>query len=210
LLEGAVERKPSRILNVGAGTGEDISVIREFGEVYVLDSLPEALDMVPGGMSAEKRVGDVTAMDYPGEWFDVAVAFDLLEHVDNDARAVKEIHRVLRPGGTFVFTVPAFNFLFSAHDRRLGHRRRYSKGSLSSILSDFRSVKMGYWMSALFPPLAALRLLAKGERKGSFPRLPSLLNGLFYGILSVENGLIRAGVRLPVGTTIYGVCKKDK
>ncbi|MGD2080511.1 MAG: class I SAM-dependent methyltransferase [Nitrospirota bacterium] len=208
LLGKAGVRKSSRILNVGAGTGDDLSVLRAFGEVFVVDVLSEALDMVPEGVAAEKKVGDASELDYPEGFFDVVVAFDLLEHVEEDAKAVGEIYRVLKPGGKFLFTVPAFNFLFSEHDRRLGHFRRYSKKSLSQLLGDFDSVKMGYWMSTLFFPLAVQRLVLRGRRGGSFPRLPKLLDRIFYGFLETENALIRAGLPMPVGSTIYGLCLK--
>ncbi|MEJ2314805.1 MAG: class I SAM-dependent methyltransferase [Nitrospirota bacterium] len=208
LLDKARAQKSCRILNVGAGTGDDLSVIRAFGEVFVVDVLSEALDMIPDGVAAEKKVGDASELDYPDGFFDVVVAFDLLEHVQEDAKAVREIYRVLKPRGKFLFTVPAFDFLFSEHDRRLGHFRRYSKKSLKHLLRDFDSVKMGYWMSTLFFPLAVQRLGLKRHRGISIPRLPKLLDRIFYGLLETENALIRVGLPMPVGSTIYGLCRK--
>jgi ubiquinone/menaquinone biosynthesis C-methylase UbiE len=209
LLEKSGLRKPSRILNAGAGTGDDISVIRGFGEVYVVDMMPEALEMVPAELVVEKKVGDVTALDYPDGFFDAVVAFDLLEHVEDDSKAVAEMHRVLKPGGHFVFTVPAFNFIMSAHDRRLGHFRRYSMKSLGALLAGFRCREKGYWMSSLFPLLLTVRLLDKFRKpKDSFPHVPALANKIFYRMLALENRLIRAGLRFPVGATIYGIYTK--
>jgi ubiquinone/menaquinone biosynthesis C-methylase UbiE len=210
LLEKAGLERPLRILNAGAGTGDDISVIRGFGEIYVVDMMPEALEMVPAELVAEKKMGDITALDYPDGFFDAVVAFDLLEHVEDDAKAVAEIHRVLKPGGRFVFTVPAFNFMMSAHDRRLGHFRRYNMKSIGDLLAEFQCARKGYWMSSLFPLLLVSRLLDRFRKpENSFPYVPALADKIFYRMLSLENRLIRAGLRFPVGTTIYGICTRQ-
>jgi len=198
-----------KILNAGAGTGDDISVIKAFGDVYVVDTLAEALEMVPAELVAEKKVGDVTALDYPDGFFDIVLAFDLLEHVEHDAEAVSELHRVLKPGGHFLFTVPAFNSLLSEHDRRLGHYRRYNMKTLDTLLGDFDCAARGYWMTFLFPLLLVARL-TEGLRRSSdsFPHIPALVNSLFCRVLGLENRMVRAGIRMPVGATIYGICTK--
>lgn len=209
LLEKAGLEKPAKILNAGAGTGDDISVIRDFGEIYVVDKMPEALEMVPNELVVEKKSGDVTALEYPDGFFDAVVAFDLLEHVEDDSKAVAEILRVLKQGGRFVFTVPAFKFMMSAHDRELGHFRRYGMKTLGALLTGFRRERKGYWMAFLFPLLLVSRLLDKFRKpESSFPNVPSLLNRIFYSLLTLENRLIRAGLRFPVGSTIYGIYTK--
>jgi SAM-dependent methyltransferase len=209
LLEKVSFGGPFRILNAGAGTGDDISVISEFGEVFVVDTSAEALEMVPDELVAEKRVSDVTALSYADNSFDLALAFDLFEHVEDDARAVAELLRVLRPGGHLLFTVPAFNFMMSRHDRRLGHFRRYDMRALDVLLKDLVWRERGYWMTLLFPLLLASRLMdGIREPKREFPQIPGFINSLFSGILAFENGLIRAGLPLPVGSTIYGICIK--
>lgn len=202
----------SRILNVGAGTGEDISVIKKAGEIYVIDIEPQALEMVPEGLTVEKRLGDVCQIPYADEFFDMVLAFDVLEHVENDAAAVKEIIRVLKPGGAFVFTVPAFNFLYSSHDRALSHFRRYNKATLRALLRDLTCVELSYWVFSLFLPVALQRLMKRREPvpKVHYMNLPGALNTAFYRLLNIENFLIKHRVPLPLGTAIYGIYRADK
>jgi hypothetical protein len=99
--------------------------------------------------------------------------------------------------------------MMSAHDRRLGHFRRYSMKSLGALLAGFQRREEGYWMSFLFPLLVVSRLLDRIRKpKESFPYIPALLDRIFYRMLALENRLIRAGLRFPVGTTIYGIYTK--
>lgn len=207
LLEKAGLPRGASILNLGAGTGDDLEVMGAFGRIHAVDCEQAALDSIDPLLVAEKLLCDATRLPYPDASFDAAVAFDLLEHMEDDAAAVNEIARVLKPGGAFVFTVPAFGFLFSAHDRQLGHLRRYTKGMLRELLAPwFERFEMGYWMSTLFPFIASARIMEKKRGKASSSAGP--LNGLFSLALSMENRLIALGIKMPVGSTIYGVFRR--
>ncbi len=201
----------SRVLDVGAGMGEDVPAISAAGRVYAIDVSQNALDAIPDGLVAEKKLCDAGRIGYPDGFFDTAVAFDVLEHIEDDVAAIGEIRRVLKPGGHFVFTVPAFDFIFSAHDKALHHHRRYGMGGLSGKLDGFRRIESGYWMCLLFVPVAMMRLLKSGEktpRSEGMP-LPKWANALLYRIASAETRLIAGGVRLPIGLTIYGIYRKN-
>lgn len=207
LLEKAHLPQKASILNIGAGTGDDLAVISGFGSVHAVDCEQKALDRIDPALVTERRHCDATSLPYADGSFDVVVAFDVLEHINEDRAAVAEIMRVLKQGGALVFTVPAFGFLFSAHDRQLGHLRRYTKPMLRELMKGkFTSIWMGYWMFTLFPLLAASRLVQREARQASTDAGP--LNGVFSLALSLENALIRLGLKLPVGSTIYGICRK--
>ena len=199
-----------KILDIGAGTGDDLAVIAGVGDVYAVDSDPKCLNLVPDELVAEKRCADACDLPYEESFFDLVVAFDVLEHIEDDERAIGEIHRVLKPGKSFVFTVPAFDWLFSSHDRALGHFRRYDKKTARRLLSAFRCVKLGYWMFSLFGPVAIHRLLKRRDAnpKVSYPRLPLALNELFYRVLDLDTKLIEHGYTLPFGTSLFGICTK--
>jgi SAM-dependent methyltransferase len=202
--------KRMKILNVGAGTGDDLSIISKYGDTYVMDIDLNALNLVPEELIVDKKVCDICNVSYPDNFFDIVVAFGVLEHIEDDARAISEIYRVLKPAGSFVFYVPAFNFLFSAHDKALNTFRRYTKRDIGVLLSQFRTVELGYWMFILFPPFALERILKRNVETGSvnFPKLPTVINSIFYFVMICENWLIKRGIRLPLGTIIYGRCKK--
>src|SRR3990167_9306830 len=88
-----------KILNLGAATGSDIRILNRFGRVYVVDVDERALEMIPKELVAEKKACDACAMPYPNGFFDKVVAFDVLEHIENDQKAISEIHRVLKRDG---------------------------------------------------------------------------------------------------------------
>jgi Methylase involved in ubiquinone/menaquinone biosynthesis len=199
-----------KILNLGAGTGDDLSIINRFGETYVIDKNQKALDLIPKDRVVEKKLCDACDISYPDVFFDVVVAFDVLEHIEKDFIALNEIHRILKPSGFFIFTVPAFNFLFSSHDRNLNHFRRYNIKMIRNLLSKFHCLDLGFWVCTLFIPLAIQRLLKRKEAvlKNPYPRLPKIINGFFYYLLTAENFLIKHGIPLPIGTTIFGIYQK--
>jgi SAM-dependent methyltransferase len=212
LLEKLSLENKSRILNVGAGTGEDMEVISAFGDVYAVDNEQEALALIPDIAVVDKKLSDVKQMPYPDNFFDAAMAFDVFEHVKDDKAAVREIIRVLKPGGVLVYTAPAFNFLYSAHDKELGHFRRYNKKSATDLMSELRLIDIGYWMCFLSPALALARLLKRSRQTTGFryEKFNRFLNAVCYRILSIENKLLGKGIHLPIGTTIYGIFKKDQ
>ncbi len=113
-----------RVLVLGAGTGDDLPIISKSGDVYAVEPDPKALALIDEELVVEKRAADACELPYDAKFFDLAVAFDVLEHIENDEKAISEIYRVLKSGKSFVFTVPAFDWLFSSHDRALGHFRR--------------------------------------------------------------------------------------
>ena len=76
--------------------------------------------------------GDATRLPFAPESLDLVVAFDVLEHIDDDAAAAKRIFELLRPGGTFLVAVPCDLRLWSAHDEAVDHVRRYSAPSCST------------------------------------------------------------------------------
>lgn len=219
-------KKELKILNVGVGTGDDLALISQHGGVYAIDIDQEALELVSSSVVVEKKCANVCALPYEDGFFDVVVSFDVLEHVDDHVKGVQEIYRVLKPGGFFVLTVPAFNTLYSSHDKLLHHYRRYNKKSLAKILVPFENSKLGYWFFFLFFPAALLRILEKVDlscvvrllgKIGLFKKKDNQeswhktkLNWFFVQILRFENWLLQKGIRFPFGLTLYGICKKHE
>lgn len=198
-----------KILNVGVGTGDDLRVLKKYGDNYVIDINKKAIDMIKRGLCVEKKVADACKMPFPNKTFDVVISFDVLEHIENDTKAVSEIHRVLKDGGKFIFGVPAFNFLFSSHDRALEHKRRYNKPMLKKLMKDFSNARMFYWNASLFVPVAALRKARKNSPSAvDNPDFPKPINDLLYFLLSTESNLLKRGVQMPFGLSIVGICEK--
>lgn len=127
----AHRRPPAVVLDVGCGSGQWSRRLQGAGyRVCGTDIWPEP----PPGMAADEyATGVAEALPWPDASCDVLTLLDTLEHVD-DLAALKEAHRVLRRGGLLLVSVPAFPSLWSERDRKAGHRRRYTRGSLQTAL----------------------------------------------------------------------------
>jgi SAM-dependent methyltransferase len=203
------EERP-KILDVGAGSGEELLVIKKFGEVYVVEPDPDFLKKIPHDLVVEKNEGGLDDIQYPDHFFDWVLAFDVLEHIEDDRSAVRQIIRVLKPGGYFIYTAPAVKSLFGPHDKALQHFRRYNKKMLRELLADFRCRELGFWMCFLFLPVALQRRLKRysPQHRVQFMALPKAINQIFYYFLIFESWLIKKRIPLPVGTTLYGIYQK--
>lgn len=198
-----------KILNIGAGIGDDLKIINKFGEVYVVDIDKRAIKLVPKKLCYEKKVGDACKLPYKDNTFDMVLLYDVLEHIKNHKKAISEIHRVLKKGGFFLFAVPAFQSIYSKHDVALGHERRYSKKQLKKLLRKFNKVQLNYWNGFLFPGVAIFRII-KRSSKPSVDKLnaPKIVQDLLFAVLNSENRLLKHGISLPFGLSLIGKCKK--
>src|SRR5438445_7215665 len=122
-------RSGLRILDAGCGTGGTTVELRRFGEVVGVDLAWEALEPAHGrGLTALARAS-IETLPFGDATFDVATSFEVVYHlgVANDAAALSEIRRVLKPGGLFLLRVPAHDWLRGEHDRLVHTRHRYSR-----------------------------------------------------------------------------------
>jgi ubiquinone/menaquinone biosynthesis C-methylase UbiE len=113
------------------------------------------------------------ALPFDDASFDLVTCLDVLYIAGlDDRRAVRELHRVLRPSGTVILNLAAFEWLRGAHDVMVHTERRYSRGRVRKLLGDagFRVARMTYWNAALFPILAAWRPLTRLLRSGTSVR----------------------------------------
>jgi len=208
LCQKAATQKSMKILSVGAGTGEDLACFKKMGSVYAIDIDQNALDLIPASLIAEKKQADACDIPYSDAFFDMVVAFDVIEHIQDDQKMVEEVHRLLKKGGSFVFTVPAFNFLFGGHDRALNHYRRYNKTMMKRLMTNFKKETLGYWFFWLFFPAVVKRLLSRNSPSAPISCFPKLVNRVFYTVLSSENKFISRGISFPFGLSLYGIYKK--
>lgn len=205
----ANNKEPLKILSIGTGTGDDLKILKQFGNNYVTDILPEALAIVPDDVCFEKRIADACALPYEENFFDIVVSFDVFEHIEKDQKAVSEVYRVLKKGGTLVYSVPAGPGLFSSHDVALEHFRRYDKKMVKNLFSNFDQVKLYSWNTLLYPLIALSRIKNKNAApKVDQPNFPAFIDTLFYYLLVFDNFLIKRGLNLPLGVSITGWCKK--
>jgi len=207
LLESESTGREMLILDAGRGTGIAEEELGRLGTVVGIDIAQEAV--APEGSPALGllSIASVEAAPFPDGTFDLVVALDLLEHLD-DARALRELHRICRPGARLLITVPAYNWLWSRHDQALGHRRRYSAGDLRRRISDagFAVSKLSYAVTVLFPLAAGFRLVRRlfGGAGSDLFEVPRMLNSVLALLMRVEAGLLRH-LNLPFGLSVLAI-----
>jgi SAM-dependent methyltransferase len=207
----------ARLLDVGCGTGGASLVLSKYGRAVGLDVRTEAFRLSshrPWTYRVASPVADHTRLPFKDNAFDVACALDVLEHLDDDAGAARELARVVKPGGTVIVFVPAFQILWGYNDDFSHHKRRYRRSQIAAVLKNagLEIRDSGYFNGVLFAPTLAARLLQRvlpsateGMEHGDEP---SRMNGVLERVFALEVPLLRRGVSLPFGTSAWVVAHK--
>jgi SAM-dependent methyltransferase len=150
-----------RLLDVGCGTGFLLGAAREQWEVWGLDPAAEAVAFCHGrGLSQvlQGTVADLGTGKFPAA--DAICFFDVLEHLDDDAGALRGAAANLTEDGLVLATVPAYMWLWSAHDVSHHHRRRYTAPRLGKVFESagLSLLELGYFNTRLFPLAVITRL----------------------------------------------------
>jgi SAM-dependent methyltransferase len=194
------------VLNAGAGAGSLTLKLAARGlRVTSVDASPELCMWTSEALRARGleevnpvMAGDLERLDLPDAAFDAAVCAEVLEHLDDDAAALRELHRVLRPGGLLLLTVPANPFRYDWTDRWAGHRRRYAPDALAARMLEAgfpapEVLAWGFPMTGLYHRQvyrrALRRRLAAGEGAvGGSP--PRALSRLVRAALEVDSAFV--------------------
>ncbi len=209
-----LNNKDNRILEIGCGTGGNLEILSNFGRVAGLDISNEALNFCRQRGFKNLFLGKAEKTDFSSESFDLVVALDVLEHTKEDKAIIKEAWRILKRGGYFLATVPAYQFLWSEHDEALAHQRRYLISDLSEKLNKygFGILKISYFVSFVFPIIFGYRVLRKiflpKQKKGTaYVILPKPINTFFIWLLRLESLYLKY-FNFPFGTSIIVIVTK--
>ena len=200
------------ILDVGCGTGALLKELDSYGAAYGIDFSEKALDFCKARSLANVRLGSITGIPYPDDAFDLVLALDILEHVEDDLKALQEIKRVLRPGGICVLFVPAFQLLWGVTDVLGQHYRRYTRPELTSKMRQegLDIIRSSYFNTFLFFPIALVRLLVRWFRiplKTENRTGSGVINKILYSLFYMESRLLRY-VNFPFGVSVLVVWRK--
>jgi len=204
----------ARVLDVGTGTGSNLRMLRDLGYTRItgLDASEEAVRHCASKGFGYVRAGDICAMPFADASFDLVLATDVIEHIDDDGRAAAEIARVLAPAGKALITVPAFPSLWGLQDRQAFHKRRYRMGPLLDLLrsAGLRPSRSYHFNFLLFAPIWTARRLIDlaGLSLESENQLnSSLINRILSSIFTLDVNVARY-VRAPFGVSILVVAAK--
>jgi SAM-dependent methyltransferase len=209
------------LLDMGCGTGGNLLMLEQFGQPQGVEYSPLAADFARQRTGAPITVASATDTGLAAESFDLITMLDVLEHIDDDEAALAEVTRLLKPGGAFLLTVPAFMFLWSQHDVVLHHKRRYRRRPLQKLLTaaGLQIDWLSYYNTFLFPPVASVRLARRllpdakpstdsGDHEADGTTLPPApINATLKALFAVERHVI-GRMHLPIGVSLIGVARK--
>jgi SAM-dependent methyltransferase len=208
---------PHTILDVGCGTGMLLEDLQTRGIAAGLDFSPVALEYCRGRKLESLGEADVRHLPIRSGCADIVTALDLIEHIEDDKGLLLECHRVLRPGGIAVMSVPAHKELWSTHDVALHHFRRYEYDEFRALVTGagLRPVKYTYAVATAYIPAMLYRrvkrLVTRGQsavRTDEF-RLPRPINAGLLGIMKCEARYLLKH-NLPFGLSLVCVAERPE
>ncbi len=222
LLQRFLPHDPARrILEVGCGPGWNLPLLSRFGNVSAVDPDPMFVTFASRFAGAENvacgAVPDAEAPDV-----DMICMLDVLEHVEDDEAAVAWCRDALPKGGYLCITVPAYDFLWSAHDVESHHYRRYTMGELKRLLDrDFEiaySTYFNFWLLPLAAGGAGVRrvmrplsrlLVSRDEVPATFKnsRIEKFFGYVLFFVFASEQYLVRL-TRLPFGVSAFVLARR--
>jgi SAM-dependent methyltransferase len=208
------EGRPLDILDAGCGSGGMTRYLQRFGRVTGIDLSTDALRLARRRELPRLARSSVGALPFLDGSFDVVTSFDVLYHlnVENDAAALADIHRILRPGGIALIRLPAFDWIRGAHDEVVLTRHRYTRDELSEKLeaAGFRLEHATYANFLLFPLAPAKRYFEHRKLSHEDTDLwlpPAPVNRLLADLLSLEAVAARR-LGLPWGLSVFAVGRR--
>ncbi|MEM6368048.1 MAG: class I SAM-dependent methyltransferase [Myxococcota bacterium] len=207
----------TRVMDVGCSSGRLVAALEAEGvEAHGVDVSQAAVDACHADGLYRIRLRPADDIDAPDDHFDAVIASDVLEHLDDDVAALREWHRILRPGGRLFAFVPAHMMLWSEHDEINHHRRRYSRDRLSDAFAavpGLRVERLSGWNGLLLPPVAAVRTLQRfagnERREHDFKPTHPWVNRALTALLRAENRYLTRR-DAPTGVSLFAVARKER
>jgi SAM-dependent methyltransferase len=206
-----------KILNVGAATGATSEMLSKYGKVTSLEYDEFCCKFLKEKTGIEAINASLTELPFENNSYDMICAFDVIEHIEDDNKAIEEIYRVLKPKGKYFLTVPAFQSLWSNHDVVNHHYRRYKRKPFNKLIENTNlkidySTYFNFW---LFIPISLMRFILNNipRKKDSnssgsdneIMQSSNIINGILYKIFYSEKFLLRLNIKFPFGVSILTI-----
>lgn len=212
ILKNSIKKKKYEILDFGAGSGTNINMLANFGFVYLYEKDKKTQKYLIKKFKNKKKFKIINKNYLNKKKFDIIVAADVLEHIKNDKKIIKQFHKRLKNSGFLVLTVPAFNFLYSKKDITLKHYRRYSLTEIKKLIPDeLKSIKLSYYNFFLFFPIVISIIFFKLfniQFIDTVEKTPNtIINKLLYYIFNLEKFFLKF-INFPFGVSLILFAKK--
>lgn len=206
-------KSKSLILDFGCNYGHATKLLQDLGfDALGTDVSTEAIEY--GRSLGTPNLFLDSEKSFPVNYFDAAIALDVLEHIEDDKKALAHIYSVVKPGGTIVVMVPAYMFLWGVQDEISHHFRRYTLGKLADLAKqagNFEIIKKSYFNTLLFIPIAITRLFSNWfnlkSRDSDLEINNAFLNALFFYIFNLERKILKY-LKLPFGVSVLMILRK--
>lgn len=201
-----------RILDAGCGTGANLLEYGRLGVATGVDAFPEAIDLCRRRGLDNVLEAAIEKLPFEPGSFDVLFATDVIEHLDDDVLALRELRRVAADGARLVLTVPAYDWLWSDHDVSVHHRRRYTAALLAERVraAAWSPAVETYFFATALPAVALVRTLRRlrsnGDGRSDLRMPPGAVNRLLELPTLAEAKAIERGARLPAGVSVGMAC----
>lgn len=203
-----------KIVDIGCGAGGMIDLLGYYGTVTGVDKNKH---IVHHNKKNGRKVycGNLDKLNFSDNSFELVTLLEVLEHVNDDMKGLKEVYRILKPEGIFFISVPAFPILWSSHDYASHHKRRYTKKELEMKLlkSGFDILNISFFDSFLFPIIVIYRfwanLIGKDKFKSNFINYPPFINS-FLKVIFCSEAFFLEKFNFPLGVSLLAIVKKKK
>ena len=215
--QAAGGRRSLRLVDCGCGTGHNLALLKPYGRAV-------GFDLTPAALSFARRSGwpiaraDITQIPFAAGTFDVLTSYDVLQAVEDDLAAMREVARVLRPGGVAIVSAAALRVLRGGHAALWPEFRRYTRASVTQLVerSGLKVERVQYLFGSLFPMMLAVRGLQRlmpqqaveQDWEMNVPAAP--VNGALTWMLRAEAAITRRVPLAPAGSSVLLVARKPR
>lgn len=214
--EIAAGRRDLRMIDCGCGTGYNLkNLLQPYGRAFAFDLIPDALRRARASGRPLVRA-DMEHIPFGSDSFDLATSFDVVQSVPDDRKALREMARVLKPGGYVVLNVTGLDLLRGDHSEVWGELRRYTPRRAARLIEDagLQVVRIAYLFASLVPLMLAvrrgqrlLRLFREPRGDSDLTVPPAAVNAILTGLVKGEAALARR-VPMPFGSSLLVVARK--